>query len=157
METTTEPLSSEDRRRAESHLDIVKRYFELADAGKPETAELFSEEIQLYFPVFGRRVGKAAFGYFVEGFMTKVAAIAHNIDDFNYIVAGDTVVVEGTTYGTAVDGSKWSGGQTPGGRFCSVFVIEDGLITRMSIYTDPDYTSQAVHGFGWNREPEGGW
>jgi ketosteroid isomerase-like protein len=140
-----------------SLLDIVEKYFLYSDAGKPETLDLFDENIEIYFPVFGIRRGKAAFNGFVEGFLKKIGSIAHNIDDFNCVVSGHTVVVEGTTQGAAVNGKSWSGGETPGGRFCSVFEIKDSLITRMFIYTDPDYTSESALGFGWDTAPDRGW
>ncbi|MGW6036902.1 nuclear transport factor 2 family protein [Gordonia terrae] len=138
-------------------LDIVEKYFLYSDAGKSETLDLFDDDVEIYFPVFGIRRGKAAFGEFVEGFLAKIGSIAHNLEDFTCTVAGDTVVVEGTTRGTALDGQSWSGGQTPGGRFCSVFNIKNSLITRMYIYTDPDYTSDNSAGFGWDSSPDGGW
>jgi len=119
--------------------------------------DLFAEDVQIYFPVFGIRTGKPAFGNFVQGFLAKVDVIAHNLDDFRCVVAGNTVVVEGTTRGSAHDGREWAGGHTPGGRFCSVFEIEHGLITRMHIYLDPDYTSQMAHGFAWDDQPDRGW
>ncbi|MGX1163734.1 hypothetical protein RKD54_004724, partial [Pseudarthrobacter sp. SLBN-100] len=112
---------------------------------------------EIYFPVFGIRRGKAAFNEFVEGFLKKVGGIAHNIHDFSCVVSGDTVVVEGTTRGEAVDGKSWSGGETPGGRFCSVFEIKESLITRMYIYTDPDYTSESALGYGWDSSPDRDW
>jgi ketosteroid isomerase-like protein len=157
MKLTSEPTNSTEAERTAVLVGIVESYFRRSDAGKSETLDLFADDVEIYFPLFGVRRGKAAFGYFVEGFLAKIASIAHNLDDFTCAVSGSTVVVEGTTRGVDLEGKTWSGGDTPGGRFCSVFDIQDGLIKRMYIYTDPDYTSQADIGFGWDDSPEGGW
>jgi len=59
-------------------------------------------------------------------------------------------VVEGTTEGTDHAGTEWRGGHTAGGRFCSVFSFgADGLIERMYVYLDPDYTGQDTARFVW--------
>jgi hypothetical protein len=56
------------------------------------------------------------------------------------------------TAGNDGDGRIWDGGKTPGGRFCSVFdFADDGLISRMFIYLDPDYTSLDRDRFHWKR------
>jgi hypothetical protein len=74
------------------------------------------------------------------------------------IQKGNLVVVEGTTEGESAGGKQWSGGITPGGRFCSVFAFgEHGLIERMFIYLDPDYLSEDKPRFLWNRGDSQRW
>ncbi|QGZ93718.1 hypothetical protein [Terricaulis silvestris] len=64
-------------------------------------------------------------------------------------------MVEGTTFGKDGEGRTWNGGETPGGRFCSVFEFaSNGLVRRMYIYLDPDYTSQDTARFHWRRARE---
>jgi hypothetical protein len=128
----------------------VLEYFRRADAGSGDLTDLFSEDIEFYFPKYGVGVGKGAWSEFLSAFAANVAAIAHKTDDFRWHGTGSTVVVEGTTTGQLKNGRAWDGGTTPGGRFCSVFDMDSmGLITRMYIYLDPDYGSSHEAHFWW--------
>jgi SnoaL-like domain len=133
-------------------LDVVKQYFIRADAGRPDVLDLFTDDVQLYFPKFGITKGKAGFGELATGLLEQLKTIAHHVSDFNYIMGTDAVVVEGTTYGTDRAGAEWSGGKTAGGRFCSVFEFRGPLIARMHIYLDPDYTSRDEGRFLWGHD-----
>lgn len=136
--------------------DLTATYFEKADARDPGVVELFSDDVEIYFPKFGVGNGRAAFADMAKGFRTAIERIAHHRDTFQIIEQGDHVVVEGTTFGTGHNGKAWHGGQTPGGRFCSVFQFRetpDGLkICRMHIYLDPDYTGDNEDGFLWGKD-----
>lgn len=130
-------------------VDIVKDYVRRIDRGD-FPAELFAEGFQFYVPKFGIGHGVADFREMAAGFTTGYHGISHVID----LVAecGSIVLLEGRTSGEGADGTAWRGGETPGGRFCSVFGFDDnGLIARMHIYLDPDYTSQDRERFRWNR------
>jgi len=72
-------------------------------------------------------------------------------------VDGNRVAVEGTTRGRTKSGQKWAGGDTPGGRFSSIFEIKDGLITRMHVYLDPDYAGAHKEGFLWPESAKRHW
>jgi ketosteroid isomerase-like protein len=133
-------------------LETVREYFVRVDAGRPDTPDLFTDDIQLFFPKFGVTHGKSGFAELGKGLMGSLTAIRHDVSTFEYVVDGDTVVVEGTTIGSGQDGREWRGGETPGGRFCSVFKFRGGLIARMHIYLDPDYTSRHSDGFLWGTE-----
>jgi hypothetical protein len=133
-------------------LDVVKQYFIRADAGRPDVLDLFTDDVQLYFPKFGITKGKAGFGELATGLLGRLKAIAHHVSDFNYIMGTNAVVVEGTTYGTDRAGAEWSGRKTAGGRFCSVFEFRGPLIARMHIYLDPDYTSRDEGRFLWGHD-----
>lgn len=137
----------------------VLEYFRRADAGSSDLTDLFSEDIEFYFPKYGVGVGKGEWSEFLAGFATHVAAIAHKTDDFRWHGTGSTVVVEGTTTGQLKTGRTWDGGTTPGGRFCSVFDPDgNGLIARMYIYLDPDYGGSHEPQFWWeSRAHEGRW
>lgn len=135
-----------------ANLEATKQYFIRGDAGRPDTFDLFADDVQIYFPKFGITRGKDGFSELATGLLGSVSAIAHDLSTFTYVVTGDTVVVEGTTYGTGAENRSWRGGHTPGGRFCSVFQFRDGLIARMHIYLDPDYVSQDSGRFLWGHE-----
>ena len=138
--------------RADAMLEVVKQYFIRGDAGRADVLDLFTDDVQIYFPKLGITHGKQGFGELAQGLMSSLSAIAHNLAAFEYTVAEDTVVVEGTTHGTDRDGRTWRGGETPGGRFCSVFKFRGDLIARMHIYLDPDYTSRDRDRFLWGAE-----
>jgi hypothetical protein len=66
--------------------------------------------------------------------------------------------VEGTTEGSDREGTAWYGGQTPGGRFCSIFIFNNaGLIERMYIYVDPDFTGKHEGRFLWPDREQQKW
>ena len=67
----------------------------------------------------------------------------------NVIQQGDTVVVEGTSYGATKSGVEWRAGQTHAGRWCDVFEIRDFKIQRCFIYLDPDYESADTARYPW--------
>jgi ketosteroid isomerase-like protein len=139
---------------------VAQEYFRLVDTdpGSPDTMALFTDDFEFFFPKFGIGTGKDAFRSFAQGMSGVLSSVEHNTQDFRYVSAGESVVVEGTTVGSAQDGLTWSGGHTPGGRFCSVFEINDaGLIRRMYIYLDPDYTSLDKDRFHWDELPNRQW
>jgi hypothetical protein len=131
---------------------VVKQYFVRADAGQASVLDLFTDDVQIYFPKFGIATGKAAFGELATGLLGSLESIAHYIADFKYVVGANSVVVEGATHGVDRQGAGWSGGKTAGGRFCSVFEFRGPLIARMHIYLDPDYTGRDQNRFLWGRE-----
>lgn len=129
----------------------AKAYFEILDGGRlPD--ELFEPDFAFFFPKFGVGRGLDEFHSFAAGLGAAGLHATHYRDRLNYIESGRQVVVEGATFGKDGEGRTWSGGETPGGRFCSVFDFDDsGLITRMFIYLDPDYTGQDAGRFHWRR------
>ncbi|MEM9377937.1 MAG: nuclear transport factor 2 family protein [Pseudomonadota bacterium] len=136
--------------------DMVATYFEKSDARDPSLVALFTDDVELYFPKFGVGKGMTAFMELGGGFAKTVASIAHRRDEFLVIEQGDHVVVEGTTFGKGHNGKEWSGGETSGGRFCSVFHFRETAdgpkICRMHIYLDPDYTGDNTSGFLWGED-----
>lgn len=123
--------------REQEMLEAVRQYFVRADSGRSDVLDLFAD-VQIYFPKFGVSRGKACFGDLASGLLSSIQRIAHHISEFNYIVGANSVAVEGRTYGADKDGAEWNGGETPGGRFCSVFEFRGSLISRMHIYLDPN-------------------
>lgn len=133
-------------------LEAVQEYFLRSDARRPDTVELFTDDVQIYFPKFGLTRGKSGLLELAEGLSGTLGELAHDLSTFRYHVAKNTVVVEGTTRGRDRAGNRWSGGETPGGRFCSVFEFREGLIARMHIFLDPDYTGRDRDRFLWGTD-----
>lgn len=148
----TEPMTRSGTMTEAAMLEAARQYFIRGDAGRADTLDLFTDDVQIYFPKFGVTHGKAGFGELAAGLLGSLSAFAHDLSTFEWTVTRDTVVVEGTTYGADRAGRTWRGGETPGGRFCSVFRFRDGLIARMHIYLDPDYASQDSERFLWGRD-----
>jgi ketosteroid isomerase-like protein len=136
---------------------LAREYFVRADAGRSEVTDLFADDIEIFFPKFGIARGKAAFWDLAKGLLGSISSLVHDMDKLSYITSGETVVVEGTTHGALRSGQTWAGGETPGGRFCSVFQFRDGLISRMYIYLDPDYGSADAERFLWGRDKARRW
>jgi len=134
-----------------ANIDRAREYYVRLDAGRSDLLDLFADDFEFYFPKYGIGVGKAAFVECATGLGNAVSSLAHDQAGLRFFVSGDdVVVVEGTTSGTDQAGIPWKGGETPGGRFCSLFEFgTDGLVTRMHIYLDPDYTGQDEGRFHW--------
>ena len=138
----------DDAALSPKHRTILK-YYEASDGGR-FPAELFTEDFQFFVPKFGVGRGMADFGAMAGGVGMK--RIRHHVDEFLVIEQGDRVAVEGATEGLTGDDVEWRGGRTPAGRFASIFVFNsEGLIERMHIYLDPDFSSAHADGFRWNR------
>src|SRR5271154_1415598 len=84
--------------REQTMLAAVKQYFVRADAGEASVLDLFTDDVQIYFPKFGVATGKAAFGELATGLLGSLKSIAHYISDFEYVVGADSVVVDGATH-----------------------------------------------------------
>jgi ketosteroid isomerase-like protein len=139
----TAGASREMTETAESeNVALVRRYFDLLDgrvAG--DISELFAADAQLYIPTFGIIHGAGTFAELSSGVAqrAKVRHSTHHVDEFNVIEHGDTIVVEGTSEGETVNGQRWDGRKTIGGRFCNVFEVRHGRIARLHVYVDPDF------------------
>jgi len=133
------------------HVAIVREYFLRADQGRADLLELFHEDAEIYFPKFGRGLGRESFFEMVNGFAGVLDFIRHDYDTMTFIPAGDYVAVEGTSRGS-ISGKAWVGGKTPGGRFCNVFKFRDGRIASLHIYLDPDYTGEDEARFRWGKD-----
>ncbi|RQR27554.1 nuclear transport factor 2 family protein [Burkholderia sp. Bp9142] len=132
------------------NVTAVKEYFIRGDTGRADLFDLFTEDFQFYFPKFGVGRGKAEFTELATKLLGTLKSISHDIDAMKFFEGPDFIVVEGTTDGEYGDGTRWSGGKTSGGRYCSVFEFrDDGLIERMHIYLDPDYAGHDSDRFLW--------
>ena len=75
--------------REQTMLAAAKQYFVKADAGDASVLDLFTDDVQIYFPKFGIATGKAAFGELATGLLGSLKSIAHFISDFKYVVGSD--------------------------------------------------------------------
>jgi hypothetical protein len=129
----------------------AKAYFAKVDKGELPL-DLFTADFEFFFPKYGVGRGPDEFREFAVGLWGAGLKSQHHRDELNYMASGRHVIVEGATVGSDAEGRTWDGGKTPGGRFCSVFdFADDGLISRMFIYLDPDYTSLDKDRFHWKR------
>lgn len=121
--------------------EVIKTYFRKVNAKDSTVLNLFTDNVQMFFPKFGLAHSKVSLVRFSEIMTSYLEHIEHDIEAFNYIVFGNIVVVEGTERGVTRDGVSWPDGVVSQGRFCSVFEFDGALIRRMHIYVDPDFTS----------------
>lgn len=144
-------LQERQRKNAEA-------YFRKVDAGEFDSGyyNLFTEDVELYFPKFGFGKGKEGLRKFGDAMSGFLRGLTHDIEHFNYVVSNDIVVVEGTEKGITIDGKAWPDHVTAFGKFCNVFEFEGDLIKRVHIYVDPDVTSEdAVRMARLNPDPDG--
>jgi hypothetical protein len=122
-------------------LETVVTYFKKIDSRDPSYLDLFTGDVQFFFPKFGLARGKASLVTLGKRIGGLLNSIKHDIEIFNYIVSGNYVIVEGTESGVTQSGVHWPDGKTTQGRFCNVFEFDGSLICRVHIYVDPDFTS----------------
>lgn len=138
-------------------LSLAREYFVRADAGRSDTMDLFTQDVEIYFPKFGVRRGYEALAQLGQGLLGSLERISHDLQRCMFTAAGQTVFVEGYTRGATRTGAQWVGGSTPGGRFCSVFAFQGSKISRMYIYLDPDYAGADSAWFLWNESGRLSW
>jgi ketosteroid isomerase-like protein len=124
-------------RRAE----VAIEYFRRVDRADPTLGELFTEDASMYFPKLGIAKGKEEIAHFAQGFAAEIIEIKHDIDNFNIMPSGNFIIVEGQESGKTRSGGAFPDGLYSQGRFCNVFEFEGELISRVHIYTDPDFNS----------------
>lgn len=142
MADTAQSLDHEARR------GIALEYFKKLDRGE-DFSGLFADDAQMYFPKWGLANGITEI---MEAFVevgSTLASVTHDYAYFNYVVAGDTVVVEGTSSGCTAAGHEWRAGVSHAGRWCDVFEIRGGKIHRLFIYLDPDYAGHDTDRYPW--------
>lgn len=109
--------------------EMINGLFEAID--KMDTASFVSyinEDGSLIFGNAPEIIGRANIFETIDGFFKSIKAISHK--DLKSILAGDELVVYGTSHYTRHDDSNLS---TP---FCNVFQLKNGLIQKYQIYID---------------------
>jgi SnoaL-like domain len=140
METTT---MTDDQRKT-----VALEYLRRLDRGAP-FFDLFDDHAEVYFPKWGIATGRALFEKLFADLGSIVSKFKHDLAYLNVIQQGDTVVVEGTSYGTTQGGVEWRAGVTHAGRWCDVFEIRDFKIQRCFIYLG------VCRSFRWRWSSEG--
>lgn len=125
----------------DQRIAIVRRAFELIDASDPALLDLYTDDVELYFPKFGFGRGKQDMAEFAQRLWADLSALEHDIDGLDFMVAGDRIIVEGREWGTTADGRSWPDQRVSTGRFCNVFTFRGLRISSVRIYVDPDFTS----------------
>ena len=148
MAVVTQAMTDEQRK------SVALEYLKRLDRGEA-FFDLFADDAQVYFPKWGLATGRAEYEKLFMDLGTILTAITHDYAYFNYVVQGDMVVVEGTSFGTTASNAQWRAGVTHAGRWCDVFEIRDFLIQRVFIYLDPDYAGEDTARYPWlaQREP----
>lgn len=121
--------------------EIVRTYFRMVDAGDPGLLDLYTDDVELFFPKFGLGRGKDDMVEFAHRLWLDLGSIEHDIDGLDIMISGDRVIVEGREWGTLADGTAWPDGQISSGRFCNVFTFRGTQISSVHIYADPDIAS----------------
>lgn len=135
-------VGSGGRRSASARrIELVKDYFRLVDAGDAALLDLYTDDVELYFPKFGVTRGIGGMRDFAKRMGAIVSTLEHDIDGLEIVSSGDRVVVEGREWGTTADGTPWPDGRISTGRFCNMFTFRGDLISSVHIYTDPDFAS----------------
>lgn len=125
----------------ETQRKIIRQYFHYVDTGDARILDLYTDDVELLFPKFGRVRGKNEMRRFGEKMSAMLRTLKHDIDGLRFIEAGDTVVVEGREWGEMADGTPFPDGKISHGLFCNVFEFEGDLIKSVRIYVDPDFPS----------------
>jgi hypothetical protein len=145
------PITMTDEQRKTIALEYLRRL----DRGE-SFFDLFDDHAEVYFPKWGIATGRVTFEKLFADLGTIVAKFKHDLAYLNVIQQGDTVVVEGTSYGTTKSGVDWRAGITHAGRWVDVFEIRDFKIQRCFIYLDPDYEGADTQRYPWlaNKQAE---
>jgi len=137
---------------SDEHIDrkaVVLEYFRRLDRGD-DVLEPFADDARVFYPKWGIATGLDEIGELFGDVAELVASMSHDYETFNYVIDGDTVVVEGTSTGETAEGTEWRPDGTPGGgRWCDVFEVRDGEIQRLFIYLDPDYAGTDTGQYPW--------
>lgn len=140
--TMIQPMTDEQRKAIA--LDYLKRLDR-----KENFFDLFDDHAQVCFPKWGVANGRKELEKLFSDVAGTLSFVVHDYAYFNYIVQGDTVVVEGTSHGKTANGVEWRAGVTHAGRWCDVFEIRNFKIHRLFIYLDPDYAGADVARYPW--------
>lgn len=132
----------------EQRVSVAREFLLRLDMGR-DTLELFDDDALYYFPKRGLMRGKEQIAEFFVQLGALIKMIEHHAADFNVVVQGPLVVIEGTSRGTTADGVEWCAGRTHAGYWCDVFEIHDFKIHRLSTYLDPDYAGADTARYPW--------
>ncbi|MEO8335490.1 MAG: nuclear transport factor 2 family protein [bacterium] len=131
-----------DHPSADEQIRLAKVYFARVDAGDPELLNMFTEDVQAYFPKIGTTHGKADLATLVQTLTSVVTSFVHDQRQMVFTQQGSRLAVEGTEQGVLADGTPWPAGGRSEGRYCNVFEFRGPLIRRLHIHADPDFAGR---------------
>jgi ketosteroid isomerase-like protein len=121
---------------------VAQSYYEKINSGNfndDSYYDLFTEDVKVFYPKFGFAEGKDGVKKFGQQVRKLFNNLTFELDKFNFIVADNTVVVEGVEKGAIHTGAVFPDNEVSYGKFCTVFEFEDNHIKRMYCYVDPDH------------------
>ncbi len=127
---------------AAEQIRLAREYFTKVDAGDTSILEMFTDDVQGYFPKFGIAHGKAELVQLIGGLNDAVLRYAHPPESFVFTQAGNRLVVEGTESGVLTGGASFPAGARSEGRSCNVFACRGNLVCQLHIYAGPDYAGR---------------
>ncbi len=141
MTSANSPRAHDAGDLAVQRVAIVQKCFRLVDAGDSGLLDLYTDDVELFFPKFGHGRGREDMIEFARRLWFGLGSIEHDIEGLDIMVSGDRVIVEGREWGTLADGTAWPDGQVSTGRFCNVFAFRGNQISSVHIYADLDIAS----------------
>lgn len=124
---------------ADEQIRLAKAYFVKVDAGDSTLLEMFTDDVQAYFPKIGTIHGKASLVKLVQTLTSIVPRFEHDPDRMVFTQQDNRLVVEGQEAGLFADGTRWPAEARSEGRYCNVFEFQGSQIQRLHIHVDPDY------------------
>lgn len=131
-----------DSATADEQIRIAKAYFAKVDAGDTTLLEMFTKDVQAYFPKIGTTHGRSELVTLVQTLTSVVPRFAHDPRRMVFTQQGSRLVVEGIETGEFADGTAWPAGAKSEGRYCNVFEFDGNLIQRLHIHVDPDFAGR---------------
>lgn len=128
-----------DHPNADEQIQMAKDYFAKVDTGDPTLLDMFTEDVQAYFPKVGTTHGKANLVKLVQALTNIVPHFSHDPSRMVFTHQDNRLVVEGVEAGVFADGTSWPAGARSEGRYCNVFEFRGRLIQRLHIHVDPDF------------------
>ncbi|MBC7841708.1 MAG: nuclear transport factor 2 family protein [Gemmatimonadaceae bacterium] len=138
----TENWMSSDQTTVDQQIRLAKAYFAKVDAGDETLLDMFTEDVQAYFPKIGTTRGKADLVHLVQTLTSVVGRFEHDPSRMVFTHQGTRLVVEGFEAGQYADGTPFPAGAKSEGRYCNVFEFTGTLINRLHIHADPDLAGQ---------------
>ena len=136
---------------------VAESYLKSLDAGgvSPTNGlslfDHFTDVAEVYFPKWGVARGKAEITQMFSDVGGSLKAIKHHCDGFTWYMNGtDQFAVEGTSEDEHRDG-PWMADQPKWGadRWSDCFTVNEGKITRLFIYLDPDHAGKDTSRHRW--------
>lgn len=138
-----------DRPNPQEAIELARHFLVTMDA-HGDWFSLMADDVELTFPKWGTVCGKTNLGPFFEALGSYVAAIRHRPETFQFLVGerdGEArVCIEGLSEGRLHNGKDWAAG-----RFSVIYDFRGRLVSRISIYIDPDYVDDTVSHYPWSR------